>query len=127
LRTRSWRNFVNVRIKIEVDDWEPGTSYLKGRCAEILGPIGDLETEIRALLIENEVELDPFSAEAIACLPSVGDQWRVSDKEVIGRKDLRGIRRIFSVDPPGCQDIDDTMHAQTLENGDLEGKFLGVW
>jgi exoribonuclease R len=124
LRTRSWRNFLNVRLKIEVDDWEPGTSYPRGRCVEILGPVGDLETEIRALLIENEVELDPFSAEAIARLPSVGDQWRVTDKEVVGRKDLRNIRRIFSVDPPGCQDIDDTMHAEILENGDIEGTFL---
>ena len=81
-----------------------------------------METEIQALLIENQVQLDPFSTEALACLPVQGSRWRVSDEEIQKRRDLRSNRRIFSVDPPGCQDIDDTMHAQILPNGDIEGE-----
>ena len=58
----------------------------------------------------------PFSMNAIACLPDVdiGEQWSIPAEEEIVRKDLRNIHdlHIYSVDPPGCQDIDDTMHAR---------------
>ena len=119
--TRSSRNYVAKRLKIEVTSWEQGNAFPAGHCLEILGDIGDLETEIRALLIENQVELEPFSAQARSCLPSEGPSWRVPELEIQRRKDLRTSRRIFSVDPPGCQDIDDTMHAEILPNGDVEG------
>jgi exoribonuclease R len=124
IRTRSWRNFANQRLKVEVTDWEAGSYYPHGRCLEILGPVGDLETEVRCLLIENRVELDPFSTEALACLPVEGHDWNVSEEDLAERRDLRTSRRIFSVDPPGCQDIDDTMHAEILPNGDVEGMLM---
>lgn len=122
--TRSSRSYVSKRLKVEVTTWEMGSSYPIGHCLEILGEIGDLETEIRALLIENQVELEPFSAQALSFLPCEGSAWRVPDSEIQTRKDLRTSRRIFSVDPPGCQDIDDTMHAEILPNGDVEGSCL---
>jgi len=122
IRTRSWQRFVGVRLKVEIVDWDADSNYPTGHCVKILGPIGDLETEIGALLIENLVELDPFSTEALACLPVEGSDWRVTEDQVQQRKDLRTSRRVFSVDPPGCQDIDDTMHAEVLPNGDVEGK-----
>ena len=59
---------------------------------------------------------------ALSCLPVLGDAWTVSPDDCLGRKDLRTSRRVFSVDPPGCQDIDDSMHVEILPNGDIEGK-----
>ena len=123
IRTRAWQKFEGVRLKVEIDGWEEGSKYPHGHCVEVLGPIGDLESEISALLLENEIQLDPFSVEARACLPTEGEAWVVSDGDIIGRKDLRQSRRVFSVDPPGCQDIDDTMHAEILPNGDIEGTY----
>ncbi|KAK0592918.1 hypothetical protein LWI29_027693 [Acer saccharum] len=35
------------------------------------------------------------------------------------RLDLRQIR-VFSVDPPGCKDIDDALHCTALPNGNYE-------
>jgi len=122
IRTRSAQRFINVRLKVEIIDWEADSHYPTGHCVQVLGPIGDLETEIQALLIENQVELDPFSAQAMACLPDEGSDWRVTEHEIEQRRDLRMSRRVFSVDPPGCQDIDDTMHAEVLPNGDIEGE-----
>ena len=121
IRTRSWQRYVGMRLRVDIVDWEADSYYPAGLCQQILGPIGDLETEIQALLIENQVQLDPFSAEALACLPVQGISWRVSEDHIHQRRDLRSTRRIFSVDPPGCQDIDDTMHAEVLPNGDIEG------
>lgn len=127
IRTRSWQRFVGMRLRVEIIDWEADSHYPVGHCTQILGPIGDLETEIQALLIENQVQLDPFSAEARACLPVQGSDWRVPPTAIEQRRDLRSSRRIFSVDPPGCQDIDDTMHAEVLPNGDIEGKYYLKW
>jgi hypothetical protein len=112
LRTGAWRNYVQKRLLIQVDDWDVGSNYPHGRCIEILGPVADLETEIKCLLYENEVSLDQFSAAALACLPPAGPAWTIPAEEIQARRDLRTSHRIFSVDPPGCQDIDDTMHAR---------------
>jgi exoribonuclease R len=121
IRTRAWQKFLNVRLKVEIDGWDAGSKYPSGHCVDILGPVGDLEAEISALLLENQVLLDPFSVAAKSCLPAIGEKWQVSEADVQQRKDLRESRRVFSVDPPGCQDIDDTMHAEVLPNGDIEG------
>lgn len=56
---------------------------------------------------------------ATASLPPEGHLWRIPEEEITARRDLRK-KRIFSVDPIGCQDIDDTMHVETLRNGDIE-------
>ncbi|CAM9283256.1 unnamed protein product, partial [Ectocarpus sp. 12 AP-2014] len=45
--------------------------------------------------------------------------WRVQESDFAGRRDLRK-ERAMSVDPPGCQDIDDAMHVKTKPNGKLE-------
>lgn len=120
VHTKSWRRFVGQRLLIEVDAWEVSSNFPSGRCIEILGLIGDLETEISCLLHENQVALDPFSVSALACLPPEGDAWTIPCEEIKDRRDLRQSRQIFSVDPPGCQDIDDTMHTMVLPNGDIE-------
>lgn len=117
---RSYQSYVQQRLVIQVDGWEVNSNYPHGRCLEVLGPVGDLETEVRALLLENEVALDPFSTAALACLPPQGSLWTIPPEELDRRLDLRTSRLIFSVDPPGCQDIDDSMHAHILPNGDVE-------
>jgi DIS3-like exonuclease 1 len=129
IKTRGWKHYINCRLKIQIDGWDIQSYYPYGHCLEILGPIGHLETEIKSLLIENQVNLIPFSPQALATLPLEGKEWTIhSDQNndnrnpiFQNRRDLRTTRRIFSVDPPGCQDIDDSMHAEILPNGDIEG------
>jgi exoribonuclease R len=120
IKTNGWRRFLGQRLRVQAANWEVGSNYPSGRCVEILGPIGDLETEIKCLLKENQIQLDPFSAAAQACLPLEGHDWKIPSHEIDQRKDLRSTRRIFSVDPNGCQDIDDTFHCHLLPNGDAE-------
>lgn len=73
-------------------------------------------TQISSLLIENELDMEPFSMSALTFLPDIqsGEDWSVPCEEISVRRDLRNIPdlHIYSVDPPGCQDIDDTMHAR---------------
>ena len=35
--------------------------------------------------------------------------WTIEDKEVARRRDLRDTHLIFSIDPQGCEDVDDTL------------------
>lgn len=112
IKTNAWKRFVGKRLLIQVNAWDVESNYPAGHCNKIIGPIGDLETEIACLLHEHQLHLEPFSAAALACLPPEGRKWTVPHDEIEKRLDLRSSHRIFSVDPPGCQDIDDTMHAK---------------
>ena len=40
---------------------------------------------------------------------SGGDEWMVEEEEVGRRRDLRDTHLIFSIDPQGCEDVDDTL------------------
>lgn len=120
IQTKGWQRFQNQRLLVEIDSWEITSNYPNGHCVEILGPFGEMETEIACLLLEHEIRFTPFSASATASLPPEGPAWKLPPSELASRKDLRKTCRIFSVDPSGCQDIDDTMHVRTLPNGDVE-------
>ena len=41
-------------------------------------------------------------------LPESGE-WRVEEGEVGRRRDLRETHLVFSIDPQGCEDVDDTL------------------
>ena len=49
--------------------------------------------------------------------------WKVSSQEEREREDLRKTHLVFSIDPSGCEDVDDTLSVRALDNGNLE---LGV-
>ena len=120
IQTKSWQKLHNQRLLVEIDSWDAGSNYPQGHCIDILGPYGELETEISCLLLEHEILFTPFSNRAMALLPPDGHSWRIPIDEIAARRDLRRTCRIFSVDPVGCQDIDDTMHVRVLSNGDIE-------
>jgi len=113
---------INKRLLVDIDTWNLDSMYPSGHYVKTIGDVGDLDTEINCLLIEHGIDLSPFSASALACLPHVSydEPWIITDDEIHRRRDLRGSCRIFSVDPPGCQDIDDAMHTRVLDNGDIE-------
>lgn len=52
------------------------------------------------VLIENDINSRPFSAQVLACLPPL--PWTLSAEDLANpnRQDLRQLR-VFSVDPPG--------------------------
>nr|KAF6484003.1 DIS3 like exosome 3'-5' exoribonuclease [Rousettus aegyptiacus] len=89
------------------------------------GRIGDLEGEIATILVENSISVAPFSEAQMCEMPvnTPENPWKVSPEEERERKDLRKTHLVFSIDPKGCEDVDDTLSVRTLNNGDLE---LGV-
>jgi hypothetical protein len=72
VQTQMWQRLVGMRLLVQVDGWDVGSSYPHGHITKVLGPMGDMESEITCLLLENQVWLDPFSVAACACLPKEG-------------------------------------------------------
>ncbi|KFR02537.1 DIS3-like exonuclease 1, partial [Nipponia nippon] len=109
------------RVVVRIDSWESTSVYPNGHFVRVLGRIGDLEGEIAAILVENSICVAPFSEIQMSEMPK--NPWKVNPEEEKKRLDLRDTHLIFSIDPKGCEDVDDALSVRTLPNGNLE---LGV-
>ncbi|KMT08874.1 hypothetical protein BVRB_6g135970 [Beta vulgaris subsp. vulgaris] len=118
IQTRQLGNLLDKRIIVAVDSWDRLSRYPSGHYVQTIGVIGDRETETEVVLIENDINSRPFSSQVLACLPPL--PWSVSPEHLSdpNREDLRNLR-VFSVDPPGCRDIDDALHCIPLPNGNF--------
>eukprot|EP00045_Choanoeca_perplexa_P017898 m.271002 g.271002 ORF g.271002 m.271002 type:complete len:651 (+) comp17669_c1_seq3:38-1990(+) len=112
----------NQRLVVRLDDWPIQSLYPSGHLVRSLGPIGDLDTETAAMLIENTIEAPPFTTAQLAEMPvnTKEHPWSPSPTEVARRRDLRNSHFIFSIDPLGCEDVDDTLCVRRLDNGMTE-------
>ncbi|XP_053450315.1 DIS3-like exonuclease 1 isoform X3 [Nycticebus coucang] len=115
----------DFRVVVRIDSWESTSLYPNGHFVRVLGKIGDLEGEIATILVENSISVVPFSEAQMCEMPvnTPENPWKVSPEEEQERKDLRRTHLVFSIDPKGCEDVDDTLSVRTLNNGNLE---LGV-
>ncbi|KFP75201.1 DIS3-like exonuclease 1, partial [Acanthisitta chloris] len=113
------------RVVVRIDSWESTSLYPNGHFVRVLGRIGDLEGEIAAILVENSICVAPFSEIQMSEMPTSSSKnpWKVNPEEAKKRLDLRDTHLIFSIDPRGCEDVDDALSVRTLPNGNLE---LGV-
>lgn len=125
MKTRKAMELLGKRIVVSVDSWPSDSKYPQGHFVRSLGEIESAEAETEALLLEHDVEYRPFSKSVLDCLPKEGDNWVVpenlnnGDEQLQKRVDLRD-KLVCSIDPPGCVDIDDALHAQLLPNGNYE-------
>ncbi|KII94407.1 hypothetical protein PLICRDRAFT_100657 [Plicaturopsis crispa FD-325 SS-3] len=124
LRTRQAPTLIGQKILVSIDRWESTSRYPEGHFVRALGKVESKEAEQESLLLEFEVPYRPFGKAILDCLPSEGESWVVPPKsdtspEWRDREDLRDMI-ICSIDPPGCQDIDDALHARPLPNGNIE-------
>eukprot|EP01104_Vermistella_antarctica_P002218 TRINITY_DN1239_c0_g1_i1.p1 TRINITY_DN1239_c0_g1~~TRINITY_DN1239_c0_g1_i1.p1 ORF type:complete len:1420 (+),score=301.75 TRINITY_DN1239_c0_g1_i1:275-4534(+) len=124
--TRQAVQLSNARIVVTLDSWDTDSHYPRGHYVRNLGEIGERETAIGAILVENEVRTEPFGTKALACLPEhpldPTIPWRAPQDEIDRRRDLRSAQ-VFSIDPPGCQDIDDALSARRVYDDTL-GRYV---
>ncbi|CAD2219037.1 Dis3-like cold-shock domain 2 (CSD2)/RNB domain containing protein, putative [Angomonas deanei] len=102
---------------VVVDDWAQHSSFPTGHYVEILGEIGDKDTEAVVILLEHDIPHYDFSEAVYDCLPK--GEWKVTEDEVERRLDIRDLC-VVSVDPLGCRDIDDALHCRTINGNHLE-------
>lgn len=123
IRTRQAGELLGQRLLCTIDSWDRESRYPVGHFVRSLGELESKGAETEALLLEWDVQYRPFPKIVLDCLPSEGHDWKVpadkSDKGWEKRRDLRDLI-VCSIDPPGCVDIDDALHARELPNGNLE-------
>jgi exosome complex exonuclease DIS3/RRP44 len=123
VRTRQASELVGKRVLVTIDAWERDTRYPVGHFVRSLGELETKEAETEALLLEYDVQYRPFPKAVLDCLPSEGHDWVVptdaNDPGWRNRRDLRDLL-VCSIDPVGCVDIDDALHARQLPNGNFE-------
>ncbi|XP_055982896.1 DIS3-like exonuclease 1 [Sorex fumeus] len=115
----------DFRVVVRIDSWEATSLHPNGHFVRVLGRIGDLEGEIATILVENTISVVPFSEAQMCEIPvnTPENPWKVSPEEERVRRDLRKTHLVFSIDPQGCEDVDDALSVRTLRSGNLE---LGV-
>ncbi|KAJ7994576.1 hypothetical protein DPEC_G00250900, partial [Dallia pectoralis] len=113
------------RVIVRIDSWDSTSLYPNGHSVRVLGQAGELETEVQTILIENSIHVAPFSEAQLREMPlsSPERRWTPEPAEVVTRKDLRETHLVFSIDPRGCEDVDDTLSIRSLPPG-LRGPRL---
>lgn len=123
LRTRQVAELLGKRILVTIDAWDRDSRHPAGHLVRSLGELETKAAETEALLLEYDVQYRPFPKTVLDCLPKEGHDWKVpastDDPGWRDRADLRDLL-ICSIDPIGCQDIDDALHARPLPNGNFE-------
>lgn len=123
LRTRQAEELLGKRILATIDAWNQDSRYPEGHFVRSLGDLETKGAETEALLLEYDVQYRPFPKGVLDCLPKEGHEWKVpaspEDPVWKERRDLRNLL-VCSIDPIGCQDIDDALHARPLPNGNFE-------
>jgi len=123
VRTRQAGEIIGKRVLVTIDSWDRDSRYPVGHFVRSLGELETKGAETEALLLEYDVQYRPFPKAVLDCLPKEGHDWIVPpSKEDPGWRDRRDLRHleICSIDPVGCQDIDDALHARPLPNGNYE-------
>ncbi|KAK3176292.1 hypothetical protein OEA41_007615 [Lepraria neglecta] len=123
LRTRQADELLGKRVLVTIDSWDQESRYPVGHFVRSLGDLETKGAETEALLLEYDVQYRPFPKGVLDCLPEEGHDWKVpaslDDPGWKGRRDLRELL-VCSIDPVGCQDIDDALHARPLPNSNFE-------
>uniref|UniRef100_M4AH06 DIS3-like exonuclease 1 n=1 Tax=Xiphophorus maculatus TaxID=8083 RepID=M4AH06_XIPMA len=109
------------RVVVRIDSWPSTSLYPNGHSVRVLGRAGELETEIQTILVENCIHVPPFSEAQLREMPvnSPEKPWAADPAEAAARRDLRRTHLVFSIDPRGCEDVDDTLSVRRLAGGKL--------
>lgn len=96
--------------------WEEGSDSPEGEVTKVLGPEGENETEMHAILAQYNLPSEfPPHIEREAQEIDV----EIKESEVKNRRDMRSVTT-FTIDPEDAKDFDDALSIQKLENGNWE-------
>lgn len=123
LKSRHYAEIVKVRMLVQVDEWDIDSRTPSGHYVSALGELGLHETEMQVLLHEAQVDTAPFAPAIIEALPKQPWTPKINDPSLGPRRDLTQLRT-YSIDPPGCQDIDDALSYRTLTDPQTGRKII---
>ncbi|MDF2437887.1 MAG: ribonuclease [Bacteroidota bacterium] len=100
----------------KIIEWPKGGVNPIGEILEVLGDVGDNDTEMHAILAEYGLPYHfPKDVERAADLIPI----EITKEEIAKRRDFRDITT-FTIDPHDAKDFDDALSIQKLKNGNWE-------
>lgn len=102
-----------VKVSFRIKEWAAGTKSPTGEIVDVLGAVGDNNTEMHAILTEYDLpyNFDPaIEAEAEAI------DGRITDQDYAERRDFRDTVT-FTVDPADAKDFDDALSVKKIKDG----------
>lgn len=81
-----------------------------------MGKAGDIQAELQAIILDNNLDVLPYQQELLRELP---DNDVLTDIDIKDREDWRH-ECIFTIDPATAVDLDDAVSCKILNNGNYE-------
>lgn len=104
------------KVFVKMTDWPEKAKNPFGEVIDVLGEVGENNTEMHAILAEYGL---PYSyPEELTALADQIDVT-ISDEEIKRREDCRATTT-FTIDPVDAKDFDDALSYKQLENGNVE-------
>ena len=132
LVTRRAAQLAGLRVLARPErPWPAHARRPDARVVRVLGPAGDLDAEVRALLAAENIPDAPFTNAAASELERVlrgvdPRAWTPPADREFRRRDFRDVAKTYSVDPPGCVDVDDAVSVRGIRSNDLRTDSNGV-
>lgn len=113
---RNMRAHSGMKVAAIVDEWPRGESNPIGHIVDVLGEMGENDTEMHAILAEYGLPYR-FEPDVENAADKISDKIGAADLK--GRKDFRDVLT-FTIDPADAKDFDDALSFRELGNGNYE-------
>lgn len=102
---------------VEITEWKEGSPQPLGQILEVLGPKGEHEVEMRAIVLERGITAD-FPKEVEAEAEKIQQEHSI-EKAGPERRDYREVTTL-TIDPETAKDFDDALSFKKLGDGNYE-------
>lgn len=112
---------VGMKVVAEIKSWKNPHTDPIGEVTEVLGPVGDHETEMQAIIRGGGFTKNfpiPVQEMAQTLHKTKDDIFKAAEADQ-KRKDMRNVTTM-TIDPADAKDFDDALSFQKLENGTYE-------
>ena len=101
------------KVVFRITDWREGDKSPRGVITDILGPVGDNDTEMHAILAEYDLPYK-FASEVEGAANAINGH--ISEQDYAERRDFRDVTT-FTVDPADAKDFDDALSIRKTDDG----------
>jgi ribonuclease R len=105
-----------MKVAAIVDSWPKGEANPKGHLVDVLGEMGQNDTEMHAILAEYGLPYR-FEPEVENAADEISD--KITKKDLEGRRDFRDTLT-YTIDPSDAKDFDDALSFKKLDDGNYE-------
>ena len=101
------------KVVFRISDWHEGMRSPRGVIVDVLGPVGDNDTEMHAILAEYDLPYR-FDDEVEQAAEAISEQ--ITERDYAERRDFRDVTT-FTIDPADAKDFDDALSIRKVEDG----------